>query len=189
MRALRRFVALSFLALGLALAPSGAQADSNPAQPALAALSHAQFDGTFRYAGDAREDGLRRAAIDRAVGGLFFAFRPIARHRLEDVTKIPPWIAFAIGGGRIRARGPEGASLDSPEDGGSVSFTFRGERGRASQRVVAGALVQSFAVDDAMARNECSLSEDGTTLTVKITMSSKHLRDPISYSLTYRRTS
>jgi hypothetical protein len=152
-----------------------------------AVVTGPSFQGTFRYAGDAREDAMRRAAIDRAVDSLFFAWRPIARHRLADTTRIVPWFSISMADGRIRARGPDGLDLTTPDNGTAVPYTFRGEKCRAAQRVVGSKLVQNFAADDGVGNNEWSASEDGSMLTVKVTLSSKHLRDPIVYTLTYRR--
>jgi hypothetical protein len=147
------------------------------------------FVGTFRYAGDAREDADRRAAIDRGVARLFFAFRPIARWRLSEATKVISWLSVTFADGQIRTRGADGLALTSPDDGTEVPFAFRGERYRVTQRLRGFVLVQTMAADGGTARNEWALSPDGSTLTGKITISSPHLPVPIAFTLTYKRSS
>jgi hypothetical protein len=147
------------------------------------------FVGTFRYAGDAREDADRRAAIDRSVQRLFFAFRPIARWRLSEATKVLAWFSVTFAGGQIRAQGAEGLNLASPDDGTVVPFAFRGEKYRVTQRLRGNVLVQTMTTDEGGAENEWALSPDGSTLKGKVTITSPHLSLPIVFTLTYRRSS
>jgi hypothetical protein len=161
--------------LALVLGPSVARADSP------------SFAGTYRFEGGAREDAVRRAAIDRAVGEVFFALRPIARHKLLEATAIPAWVSFAFGPGQIRTKGPDGVDFATPNNGSPVVVALRGESYRTTQRLAGTTFIQRFACDDGTGQNEWSMSADQSMLTVKVTLSSPHLPNAITYTLTYKR--
>jgi hypothetical protein len=186
MKALRHVLAFSTMALALALAPTDSRADADPA-PA-ASERHVQMSGTYRFSGGAAEDGARKAAINRAIASMFFAIRPIARYRLNNATGIVPWVSFNVGDGRIRARGPEGNDLVSPDNGTPVPYVFRGEKLSVSQRLVGTTVIQRMVADEAFAQNEWSLSADGSVLRLKVTITSSHIPAPLVYSLSYARS-
>lgn len=147
----------------------------------------ARFTGNFRFAGDAREQAARRAAIDRAIDGLFFAIRGIARSRLSDGTSIDPTVAISFGKGTIRVRVPQAPEAVSPDSGAAIDYVSDGEKSKLSQRLVAGKLTQVFAADDGRRTNEFTLSPDGATLTERVVVTSPKLSAPVIYVLTYKR--
>lgn len=147
----------------------------------------ARFAGTFKFAGDAAEEAARRDALDKTVARLFFAIRGIARSRLANGTKIDPWATFAFRDGQVRSRVPSGAEAVSPEQGTVVDYVSDGERSRLSQKLVGGKLTQVFAADEGQRTNEWTLSADGATLVLKVTISSAKLSVPCVYTLTYKR--
>jgi hypothetical protein len=171
------------LVLGFAIT-GAARADDAPPPD-----DRARFTATFNYAGDAREQAARKAAIDRAVDSLFFAIRGIARSRLDAGTKIDPNVAFNFPPGKIRVKFPGAIDAVSPDNGAAVDYVDDGEKSKLSQRLFTpGRLTQVYAADDGRRTNEWSLSPDGSTLVVRVTISSPKLSAPAIYNLTYKRT-
>jgi hypothetical protein len=148
----------------------------------------ARFAGTFRFGGATAEEAARRAAIDRTVGSLFFAIRGIARSRLSSGTRIDPWVSFAFGDGKIRMRVPSSTEASSSEQGSVTEYVNNGERSRLSQRLASGKLTQLFVADEGRRMNEWTLTPDGSTLVLKVTVSSSKLSTPLVYVLTYKRS-
>jgi hypothetical protein len=62
-----------------------------------------------------------------------------------------------------------------------------GEDVRAAQRIVEDRIVQTLRDPRGVRRNEFTLSPDGQTLTVRVSIESPHLSAPLRYRLTYRR--
>lgn len=147
-----------------------------------------RFAGTYRFGGSAAEEAARSAAIDRCVDTLFFAIRGIARSRLSNGTKIEPWVSFGFEAGMIQYRTPSSPVATSPEQGTVVDYTSHGDRSKLSQRFADGRLNQVFAADEGKRTNDWSLAPDGSTLTLRVTISSPKLSVPVGYSLTYRKT-
>jgi hypothetical protein len=180
-----RWLVLSIIVALLSVVAGPVRAE--PANPAAKPDERTRFAGTFRYAGDAREEAARAKAIDRAIETLFFAIRGIARSRLSNGTKIDPSVTFAFDAGKIRSRIPSSPEVVSPENGTPVSYVADGERSTVTQRLVGSKLTQTFIADEGQRSNEWTLSADGTTLLLKVTVSSPKLSTPLVYVLTYRK--
>jgi hypothetical protein len=183
-----RLLHLGFVVVLPLLAPGAARAEETT-PPAAAVDDRARFTGTFRHAGDAREEAVRRAAIDRAIDGMFFAIRGIARARLSKGTKIDPTVSFSFAAGMIRVRVPQAPDAVSPENGSPVDCVGDGERSKLSQRLTPGKLTQIFAAEEGRRTNEWSMSRDGATLVLRVTVSSPKLSAPVIYVLTYKKAS
>ncbi|HVJ95123.1 MAG TPA: hypothetical protein VM580_35340 [Labilithrix sp.] len=172
-----------------------AQAEESAAPPAASSAAPAEVDprtrfaGTFRYAGDAREDVARKAAIDRAIESLFFMIRPMARSKLGSGCQIFSWYAFSFEPGKIRVRAPDRPDSVSPDNGAPANFVFNGDKSKLTQRFVGGRLSQTYAAEEGARHNEYSLSPDGKTMTLKVTITSPKLSHPLVYSLTYKKVS
>jgi hypothetical protein len=147
----------------------------------------AAFEGTFSLV-PAQSDDIHQA-IDRAVAGLNFAFRPIARTRLRRSNT--PYATV-----RIERRGEEmaigldavGDAIVTPASGAPVRWRRAdGELLQVSTAWEGGRLRQSFVAEDGRRDNLYSLSEDGRLLTMEVTVSSPRLREPLRYRLVYRR--
>lgn len=151
-------------------------------------VSNAPLAGTFRYAGTANEEIARKVAIDKAIDGLFFAIRPIARSRLSSGTKIDPSVTFTFEPGKIRVKVPSAPEAISPDNGTPVDFISDGERSKLSQRQSGPSKVtQLFQAEEGRRQNEWSLSQDGGTLSLRVIISSPKLSSPLVYTLTYKR--
>lgn len=153
---------------------------------ALADDDRARFSTSFRYAGTPSEEAARRAAIDRGIDGLFFAFRGIARSRLSDGTKIDPWVNFSFDADKLRIRVPSSTTV-SPANGTFVDYVSGGDRTKLSQRLTGGKITQMFVAGEGQRVNEWMLSPDASRLWLKVTVSSPKLTRPVVYTLTYER--
>jgi hypothetical protein len=157
------------------------------AGPPIAEL-RSQYAGSYRYAGDAKEQQARLDAIDRSVSSFFFAVRGMARASIEDRTRIMPTCKFEFPSGKIASTVPGHAVAVSPETGAPAPYRVEDDAIVLTQRFEGSHLVQVFKADEGGTRkNEFSLSPDGKLLFMKATLSSPKLSIPVVYTLTYRR--
>jgi hypothetical protein len=147
-----------------------------------------RFAGFYRYAGDAAEEKARMDAIDRSARSVFFAFRGVARSKLDRRTRIIPDGRFEFSDGNIRSIAPGYPAAVSPQTGAPAPYLLGDYATVLSQRFDGDRLVQIFEAEEGAARkNEFTLSPDGSTLTLRTTLSSPKLSIPVGYTLTYRR--
>jgi hypothetical protein len=165
-----------------AVVPSAASADSPSA-------ASARLAGTYAYAGGEQQQKARLAAIEKATDDMFFITRRVARGRLKDRTAIWANVGFSFNEGMIITTMSKLPTATSPESGAAVRYTLDGDKLRLSQKVTTdGRLVQSFANEDGTRTNIYTLSPDGRTLSIAVTVASSQLPAPVSYTLTYVRT-
>lgn len=178
---MRRLTLIS-LWLGLGLTSAAHAEQARTATAASQALS-----GRYHYVGDAGEQAARAEAIDRGIESLFFAIRPIARSRARDATAIAKTCAISVEGSLIRVRTFDRPDYVAPGDGTKARYVYAGDESTLIHRFQGSTLVEHFDQEGEGRINEYSLSEDGQTLKVKVTLYSPQLTRPIVYGLTYRR--
>lgn len=180
---------LSLLALCLALGavvPTTALADDP--KPADATAARDKFAGNFGYVGGEKQNAAREAAIEKATDSMSFITRPIARSRLKEKTQIRQNIGFAFGGGNITMTASDVAPAVSPENGSPGSYKSGSDTLKLVQKINGnGQLVQQFIAEDGGRTSVFSLSADGKTLNVSITVTSSKLPEAVKYNLTYQR--
>jgi hypothetical protein len=167
--------------IGLAFLAAAAVAGPAPAQERA-------LDGTYTYL-EAESDPIR-PAIDRAVARMNFITRPIARGRLTKTNT--PYRTLTIGRaeGNISIVTDQRAPIVSPPDGSPIKWTREdGEVFDVTTRWVEGALEQTFVAEDGQRKNVYVLAADGSTLEMRVTVTSPRLAEPVSYTLRYRRQS
>lgn len=141
-----------------------------------------------RYAYVAAQSDTVDQAIDRAVAGLNFLFRPIGRHRLRKTNAPYQKLLLEISGDQIAITRDDNPPIRTPADGTSVSWTREdGEVMKVSTAWRDGRLAQTFAAEDGRRVNEFSLAPDGQHLTMQVTVTSPRLDVPLQYRLAYRR--
>ena len=149
-----------------------------------------RFSGEFLFVGGAPERALVPAAVERSVQGMFFIARGIAYDRLLKNCEICSRYSFALGGGTISVAGSCRVPDVSPDDGREVDHrTKEGETSKLSQRFVGETLVQEFRGDGGARKVVWTLLPDADTLRMQVLITSKHLPNPVDYTLTYRRKS
>jgi hypothetical protein len=173
--------------VGILMCSTALDNHASASDPASSTDPHVLFSGSFRSVADAREEGARRVAIDKAIDTLFFAIRPIARSRLSKGTQIEPMVTIAFDAGKIRMKVPSAPEVISPENGTPIDVAWDGERSKLSQRIAGTVLVQTFQAEEGRKEHQWSITADGKTLTLKVIVSSPKLSNPVVYSLTYKR--
>lgn len=159
-----------------------------PAAAADSAPSQDRFAGTYTFAGGESQRAGVETAIDKAIDGMFFLAKPIARGKLHDKTEIKTSIGFAFAGGKITSTASGVSPATSPDDGSFASYAANSESLRVSQKVnAAGHLIQTFAAPEGTRTNDYDLADGGKLLRVSVSITSGKLPRPVRYVLTYRR--
>lgn len=168
------FAALLALAV---VAPAGSAAQGN-----------ASLNGTFTY-NAAASDNLN-TAIDAAVRDMNFAIRPVARGRLRKTNQPYQRVQISHNAQQVSVVTDGRAAIVSPANGTPVDWTREdGERLKVSTEWENGVLEQTFKAEDGQRVNAYSISPDGRTMTMQVTVTSPRLRKPLTYKLVYNRAS
>lgn len=163
-------------------APQAHAADAGPDE------LRQRYAGDWRYSGDSAERAAVPAAVERSVDGMFFIARGIAYDRLIHVCEICSTYRVRFTAGEVEVGSPCQLPDKSPDDGGEVDHvTKAGDASKLSQRFVAGMLVQEFRGEEGARRVVWRVEPGSDSLSVQITISSKHLPHPVEYTLSYRR--
>ncbi len=145
------------------------------------------FEGTFTYA--PQESDNIEQAINRGIARMNFALRPIARSRLRGTNVPYRTITISNAPNQVTVTTDGTSTTVAPPDGTPVQWRRAdGEQMQVSLRWDGGRLTQRFMAEDGQRQNVYSLSPDGNTLTMAVTLNSPRLPEPITYNLRYRRT-
>jgi hypothetical protein len=149
-----------------------------------------RFTGDYRFVGGEAEKKTVPAAVEHSVDGMFFISRGIAYDRLIRVCEVCSSYRLSFTSGVVDVRSPCQLADQSPDDGRAVDHTTKdGDTSKLSQRFVDGTLQQDFVGEGGSRRVVWTLLPDGEGLRVHITITSKHLPNPVDYTLSYRRAS
>ena len=193
---MRRWRALMMVALFLCPAPGfglgfgieGAiQAAAKSSAASASGDQRPRFTGTYRYAGSAQEEEARSKAIDHAVEGLSFITRSTARSRVSATTQILGFYSFSFEPGKIIVRPQSRPEMVSGDKGESADYVYNGKKSTLTQVLAGDRIMQVFVSDDGKRENEFTFSKDGQMVTLKVTLSSARLANPVVYSLSYKR--
>ncbi len=147
-----------------------------------------RYTGLWRFAGGSSERAAIPPAVERSVDGMFFISRGIAYDRLMKVCEVCSSYTLAFGHGQVTVAGPCQLPDVSPQDGSEVDHkTKYGDASKLSQRFLDGALVQDFRGEEGARRVVWTLQPDQVSLSVHVTITSKHLPHPVDYTLSYHR--
>jgi hypothetical protein len=133
------------------------------------------------------EDGIN-AAIEAAVSQVKLAARPFARARLKRVNLPLRRVEIALHGSEIAITlGAAPAIVVTP---GHAPVKWARDDGEVFDVAVAwedGALVQTATSGESRRTNRFTLSPDGATLDMAVTLTGPQLHVPPQYRLTFRR--
>jgi hypothetical protein len=153
--------------------------------PAAAAAQQAPIQGTFVYVAEG-SDNIDRA-IDDAVRRMNVVTRQVARPRLRRTNTPYQSIRIAQSGSQVNVVLDQ-QTVTSPASGTPAKWTRNdGELFDVSTAWRGGSLEQTFQAEDGRRVNVYSLSPDGNTLTLHVTVTSPRLPQPMTYRLQYRR--
>jgi hypothetical protein len=162
-----------------------------PVAPSLTPSAELQrrFAGTYTYAGGDAERRAVAAAVEKAISGMGFLGKPVARQSLRQRTDIrDSYTLFFAEVGNLRLTTPGYPPEVGPLDGQPFQLeTKTGDKTTVTQSFVDGVLVQKGRTDEGSGRTEFRLADEGATLLVHRVMESPQLTAPVDFTLTYRR--
>lgn len=146
----------------------------------------ATLTGVWTYSRDAKEEAKRYEAIDRATNDMNRLVRGRVREMLREKTSPVSEIRLTDGEDRITMSG-RNRRVTFATDGSSNRV--QGESGTATVRAERknGQLVVTSQATKGVQTTVYSVSEDGTSLILDVSISGGKLPQPIRYRATYQR--
>jgi hypothetical protein len=177
------------LALGCATPQPAPEPAPQPTAPSVSAELQRRFAGTYTFVGGDAEKKAVSAAVEKAISGLGFLGKPVARQTLRQRADIRDTYTLSFDGqGNLHVTTPGYPPEVGPMDGRPFPVeTKSGDKSQVSQRFVDGVLVQKGHTDDGSGVTEFRLADEGATLFVHRTMESPQLTASVDFTLTYRR--
>lgn len=168
--------------------PSKPEAAPSAAMAATLELQH-RFAGSYLYAGGDVGRQAVAAAVERAIAGMSFLAKPVARSTLRQRAEIRDSYTLLFDGlGDFELSTPGYPAEFGPLDGAPFPLeTKYGDKIQLTQQFVDGVLVQRSKAEDGGGSTEFRLADDGATLIVRRVMESSQLTAPVDFTLTYRR--
>jgi hypothetical protein len=166
------------------------------ALPLPAAAQQSQMRGTWTLNREQSED--INAKINTAVARMNLVVRQIARPRLRGTNVAYPQLVITHDAQNVRVDMQGRPSVSSPANGqpvlwqrqtGRTCTEVKGDCVRVTTEWEQGHLEQTFAAEDGQRVNVFSVSADGNTLTMSVTVTSPRLPQPLTYRLVYNRAS
>jgi hypothetical protein len=157
--------------------------------PSATAEFQRRFAGTFGYAGGDAERRAVSAAVEKAISGMGFLGKPVARQNLRQRADIrDSYTLFLDGLGNLRVTTAGYPPEFGPLDGRPFLLeTKSGDKSQVTQSFVDGVLVQKGHTDEGSGVTEFRIADEGATLLVHRVMESPQLTAPVDFTLTYRR--
>ncbi|HEX8209155.1 MAG TPA: hypothetical protein VF584_03130 [Longimicrobium sp.] len=136
------------------------------------------------------------SAINRAVARMNLVVRQIARPRLRSTNTAYPSITMSYDQSSVRVEMAGRPTVSSPANGqpvlwqrqtGGTCREMKGDCVRVSAEWDGGNLKHTFQAEDGRRVNVYSVSPDGKTMTMNVTVTSPRLPQPLTYKLVYNR--
>ena len=162
---------------------------------ALTAQQSSTLRGT--WTANAQQSDDINAAINTAVARMNVVVRQIARPRLRSTNTLYPRIVVQYDQNTVQVN-LAGRNANSPANGqpvlwqrttGATCREMKGDCVRLSTEWTGGNLTQTFRAEDGQRVNVYSVSPDGRTMTMNVTITSPRLPRPLTYKLVYDRAS
>ena len=167
------------------------------ALPAVVSAQQAsQLRGTWTLNREQSDD--LNARINTAVARMNVVVRQIARPRLRSTNTAYPRLVVSYDATNVRVDMQGRPSVSSPANGqpvlwqretGRTCAQMRGDCVRVTTEWRDGALTQTFQAEDGRRVNVFTVSPDGGTMTMNVTVTSPRLPQPFTYKLVYNRAS
>ncbi|MFV8750645.1 hypothetical protein ACNOYE_08835 [Nannocystaceae bacterium ST9] len=169
-----------------AIEPAPEAAPAKPAAPA--AITMADYTGTYRFTGGSGQEQAVADAIEFGAEQVVLIARGIARKRLTKTQIIEDPITLTVTGDDLKIEwGTSGDSMTCVIDGSSTTMSYKGDKYKGRARSKDGKLVTSFQAPDATKTVVYTLSSDRKTLTVHHKLVADQLQEPVTFKLTYTR--
>ena len=151
-------------------------------------LAQTQLNGTYTLNRQASDDVA--SAINATVARMNFITRPIARGRLRSTNQPYQRVVINYSPTQVSLAFDQRAPIVTPGNGTPTAWRREdGETLQVSTEWENGRLEQTFRAEDGTRENDFTLSEDGATLTMHVTITSPRLPQPLRYKLVYNRAS
>jgi hypothetical protein len=148
-----------------------------------------QFQGSYKFAGGAKEKAKIEAALEKATEDMFPGIRGIARNRLAESNFAIAKIEIQSQGSFVKINQVGFRSVTAPSNGVAIPYRSKqGDKTKVSHKMVGGKLVQRLVTGEGGRENSYSLSADGSTMTLSVRIWSKRLTRDVKYKLTYKRS-
>lgn len=168
----------AMLLCGIVPLPLGAASAEEPQTPCL--------QGTFILDAPKSDDIYK--AIEATVKGMHFLAKPVARKRLRKTNARYQRIIISCAQAEVSIATDQGAPLRTPVNGTPVEWAREdGEKLKVSTIWEGGKLKRTFEGKDGQRVNLYSVSADGNTLTVQVSVTSPRLPRPLTYKMVYKR--
>ena len=163
---------------------------------AVSAQQTSQLRGTWTLNRQQSDD--INAKINTAVARMNVVVRQIARPRLRSTNTAYPRLVIVYDATNVRVDMQGRPSVSSPANGqpvlwqretGRTCAQMRGDCVRVTTEWESGRLEQTFAAEDGQRLNVFTVSPDGNTLTMNVTVTSPRFAVPLTYRLVYNRAS
>jgi hypothetical protein len=163
---------------------------------ALTAQASSTLRGTWTINQQQSDD--INAKINTAVSRMNVVVRQIARPRLRSTNTAYPRLVLTHDQATVRVDMSGRPSVSSPANGtpvlwqretGAACTQVKGDCVRVTHEWNSGNLSQTFQAEDGRRVNVFSVSPDGNTLTMNVTITSPRLPQPLTYKLVYNRAS
>ena len=145
--------------------------------------------GTFEFGGSAAQLAEIDAQVEGAIEDMGFYLRPIARHRLQKLTKPAERFQFVPYEGGVKVVN-ELVTRPCSFDGSRTTFINR--LGKQTQAVCVrserGIREDFIGADAGTWSHTFTLSADGQTLEQRVKVTAPMLGRPLVYTLTYQRS-
>lgn len=113
--------------------------------------------------------------------------RTAAKRRLMDTNHPYAWVRIDPTGNTVNVRTPE-YSLTTPQNGQLENWERKeGDPVDVTTRMTNGRMEQTFEAEDGRRTNVLTISPDGNTLTMNVSVVSPKLSSPLTYKMVYRR--
>jgi hypothetical protein len=163
---------------------------------AVSAQQASQLRGTWTLNREQSDD--INAKINTAVARMNVVVRQIARPRLRSTNTAYPRLVIVHDATNIRVDMQGRPSVSSPANGqpvlwhretGRPGAPGRGDCVAVTSQWSNGALTHTFRAEDGQRVNVYTVSADGNTMTMNVTITSPRLPNPLTYKLVYDRAS
>jgi len=153
--------------------------------PAALVAQVPNWDGDFALDPDRSDNVLE--AIKKATESQNFAMKAILRKKLEGSEK-PAQILNLLKGSAVTLKVDKNLPFTTAQGSTTKWKRNDGEAFEVGLEPQDSGFALVFRQDEVVRTQKFSLSEDGRTLTVDVTLRTPKLPEPLRYKLTYRRT-
>ncbi len=181
---------LSILLASICCAPALTVAQDAPAPEAAKAQGPdvANFAGTFTYAGGKKQIEKTEAEIERGLEEVNFVVRSVARGKLQDICKPHKKLNFKVQGKTLTTSSERHGPWSSPVDGST--FNGKNESGdpiKIQRKWRKNRIVETLRSERGVITRVFTLSKDGKSLTMSVSLKSSKFDETIKYAYSYRR--